>query len=108
MVFVDQAAHNKYIDEADETTWGSWHPYPYKIDSMGNRKEGQHTLGRLGFVKGHMNVEVVSHEITHMLMFWVDMLGIDYDGYDEYIAKQVGTFYKDFYKWFYREELQNG
>ena len=107
MVFVDQAAHNEYIDDADDSTWGSWHPYPYKVDSEGHRKRDQPTLGRLGFVKGQMGVEVVFHEITHMLMFWVDMLGIGYDGYDEYIAKQSGRFAKDFYKWFYKEDLQD-
>ena len=105
VVFVDKDAHDRYISGDG---WGSWHPYPYRIDSILARKDGQENLGRLGFVYRHISAKVVFHEMTHMQLMWADMLGIGYSEHDEYIAEAVGKFAGAFYAWFYKEELQNG
>jgi len=112
VVFSNKEHHDDYlrqlnIDEDEiESSWASWHSYPYKINGMGVRKEGQKNLGRLTFIAGSMNIEVVSHEIQHMINMWVDMdLANMIDEYDEHISIVTGRFYKRFYDWFYKVEL---
>lgn len=107
IVFVDKAAHDKYIEDPEGP--GHWHSYPYRMNPLGVRSHEDIELGRLGFVKCNVNVNVVFHEITHManMIIGTSLMSLDMDAWDEWIARENGRFASKFYNWFYQEGLDD-
>lgn len=74
------------------------------IDDKGGPHRCARRFGEVHLVVGHHGIEVVAHEIQHLMNYWVSFGRLSLEWHDEIIARTCGIIHKSFWNEYYGNE----